>query len=201
MCYSASTSISTFLFVLTISSILWIRNSPSDRAFSLIFLVIASMQFIEYILWTEQPHCTTANKIASASVPFVLILQPLLIALILWQTQAGWASPLFYILLLLGILCVFLTELVQLKTPTECVTPGPNGHLSWKISAFTKQYEIAYYIAMLSLLATAKRTPLAITLIGLYSVPWVYFKIKNPEEWSSLWCHAVNAGAVAALVI
>jgi hypothetical protein len=88
MCYDAKTSLGTFGFVSLIAAYLWIRNGPSDRAIGLVLLVIASMQVAEFIIWTYLGD-TVQNRIASLSIPALLYLQPLLIALILLVFKAG----------------------------------------------------------------------------------------------------------------
>ena len=70
---------------------LWFRNKSSDRAIALIFLVISSMQLVEFVIWTHLGP-TPENKAASALIPILLYTQPLLIALIMWIFKARTGS-------------------------------------------------------------------------------------------------------------
>jgi len=214
MCYSAESSGGTFLFVAFIAFLLMIQGKT---AIALILVVLAFMQVLEYIIWMETPACTTANYVASSLIPLVLSLQPLLLSLILWQFNAGYASPhlyqsLFYVLcgaffcMLVYVLrhkrggCV---GLAQSLGPKGCVGPkgSGSGHLDWGLdSTFFSAFKPSYFAVMAFLILSLRPAVLGISLFSLYSLSWFYYSYWYPTEWPSLWCHSINAGSVVALL-
>ena len=200
MCYSAESSGGTFLFVAFIALILMLRGKT---AIALILVVLAFMQVLEYIIWMETPACTTANYVASSLIPLFLSLQPLLIALILWQFNTGYASPhlyqsLFYVLC--GAFFCMLLYVLRYKRD-GCVGPKGSGHLDWGLdSTFFSAFKPSYFAVMAFLILSLRPAVLGISLFSLYSLSWFYYSYWYPTEWPSLWCNSINAGSVVALL-
>ena len=82
MCYSAEVSLGTFLFVELICICLWVRDRIIYRAFALILNVFVFVQFLEYLIWTNQ-ECNAVNKAVTAILPYYILLQPVLVSIIL----------------------------------------------------------------------------------------------------------------------
>lgn len=200
MCYSAESSGGTFLFVCAVALLLMARGKP---AIALILVVLASMQALEYMIWTQTPACTPANYFASSLIPLLLALQPLCIALILWvSNEAGYASPHIYRALFYGSAAAVVAVLgyMAMNPRPSCVTPT-KGHLNWDLEErFFKAFQVFYYIVMAALVLTIRPAVLGIGLFAAYYVSWLYYRKKYPGTWPSLWCHAINAGAVLALL-
>jgi len=201
MCYSAESSGGTFLFVLVVAAFL--AFGKGKPAIALVLIVLASMQALEYIIWSSTPACTPLNYAASSAIPVVLALQPTLIALVLWVFDAGTASPhlyrgLFYFLCAATAVIAVYT----LRNPrSSCVAPSSAGHLDWGLeSSFFLAFQAAYYPVMSFLMLSLKPWTLGATLFAVYFLSWVYYRIRYPKEWPSLWCHGINAGAAVALV-
>jgi hypothetical protein len=201
MCYGAESSGGTFLFVLCAAAL--IAFGKGQPALALLLVVLASMQLLEWVIWSSTPVCTPLNYLASSAIPVVLALQPTLIALLLWQFDAGYASPhLYRWLFYFG--CVATAALVAhaIRVPrSSCVEPSERGHLNWDLeSSFFTAFQVAYYPAMAFLMLSLKPWALGVTLFAGYFLSWVYYRTRFPGEWPSLWCHGINAGAVVALV-
>ena len=201
MCYSAESSGGTFLFVLCAAAFL--AFGKGQPAVALLLIVLASMQFLEWIIWSSTPVCTPLNYAASSAIPVALALQPTLLALILWQFDAGYASPHLY----RGLFYFWcgLTAVVAVYTVwyprTSCVAPSSKGHLDWGLEpSFSSTFETVYYPAMTFLMLSLKPWTLGVTLYAAYFLSWVYYRVRYPKEWPSLWCHGINAGTVVALV-
>jgi hypothetical protein len=197
MCYSAEVSIGTFLFVEAICIFLWMRNRKIDRPISLILSVIVLMQLFEYLLWTN-PECNDVNKTITAIIPTYLFLQPTAIATIIFFFNAGWGS--LYPLIIVG------TLYIALFTPTpprpQCIQSGECKHLDWNLDTDTHLTSFRlYYASMLYLFATLKNTQFATTSVIFYIGSWFITNQYYNRVWSSVWCHAVNAMSLAAVVL
>lgn len=199
MCYSAESSGGTFLFVCAIALLLLVQGKT---AIALILVVLASMQILEYVIWTQTPACTPANYVASSLIPFILALQPTLIALILWVSKEGGSASqhiyraLFYFS---AIAVVAVLGYMAMYPRPSCVKPE-NGHLNWDLEdRFFTPFQLFYHIVMSVLVLTIRPPLLGIGLFAVYAGSWVYYKLNYPDTWPSLYCHAINAGAVLAL--
>jgi hypothetical protein len=199
MCYDAPTSIGTFAFVSAIALFLWRRNGPSDRAIGLILLVLASMQLLEFVLWTHQDS-GPVNQAATTLIPVVLYSQPLLIALVLWLWKAGLFVEAYKYIFYGLVVCFpfFLAWMPSLFT-NSVTGLGPSGHLTWPLRQ-DGVFVILYDILMLFLVLTIQKIPVAIALTAGYAGSWLYYRAYYGQEWASLWCHAINLVGVVALI-
>lgn len=193
MCHDAKTSIGTFLFVGGISLFLWFRNQKIDRAIALIFLVISSMQLLEFIIWTHLGP-TPENNAASALIPILLYTQPLLIALIIWIFKAGYFTNSYLVYGLLALFPIFLWNL-----STSYTTVSLKGHLEWN-HKYPSIFLTIYYSSMAYLFLTLKNSLMGFSLFVAYIGSWLYYKHYYNRDWSSMWCHAVNGAALVALL-
>jgi len=201
MCYSAESSGGTFLFVAVLAAFLYTRGKI---ALALVLLVLAVMQLAEYVIWNATPACTNANYIASSSIPVILALQPTLLALILWwYPTASYAPP----SLLFGLVCLLAGATVgvllyTLRNPRRsCVAPSQTGHLNWEIDpSLMNLLQPPYYAAMAFLTLSLSPSTVGIPLYLTYFLSWLYYRIRFPEEWPSLWCHGINGAAVVAVL-
>ena len=206
MCYSAEVSLGTFLFVTAICGYLWYRNRKVDRAVALILFVIGFMQFLEYILWTNQ-ECNDINKFITKIIPLYLFLQPVVITLIVWQMKAGHGT--LYLPLLMGY-SLFLPYILTQITPTKpCIHKGNCEHLNWNLklslrddTPIMRKLSILFY----QLLMFYSALTLNNKYLGMFfALSWassnIITELMYKEVWASVWCHVVNANAIVALVI
>jgi len=198
MCYDAPTSIGTFAFVSAITLFLWRRNGPSDRAIGLILLLLAAMQLLEVVIWTHQDS-GPVNQAATTLIPLVLYSQPLLVALVLWLWKAGWFVE-AYKYIFYGLLACFPFFLAWMPSLFTRSTTGlgPTGHLAWPLHRDSILVTI-YNILMLFLVLTIQKIPVAIALTVGYIGSRFYYSTYYKQEWTSLWCHAINLVGVVAL--
>jgi hypothetical protein len=202
MCYSAESSGGTFLFVLLAAA--FIAFGKGQPAIALILIVLASMQLLEWVIWSSTPVCTPLNYLASSAIPVVLALHPTLIALILWRYEAGYASPHLYLglfgLLSVATLGVLLYGVVNPRP--SCVVTSEKGHLNWGLDqGLDDIIRPIYLVVMAFLTLSMKPWTLGVTLFTGYLLSGVYYRIRYPGEWPSLWCHGINAGAVVAAIL
>jgi len=200
MCYDASTSLGTVAFVSAISFFLWRRNGPSDRPIGLILMILVLMQLLEFVIWTHLgPNGTAANQVATTLIPVLLYCQPLLIALVLWLWKAGWFVEVYQLLVYGLLVCIppFLWMLPHiLLAPVTGV--GPLGHLAWPLS-YEPFLFIIYHILMVFLLLTLRKDIVKFALVAGYTGSFLYYRSYG-QEWSSMWCHAINLVGVVALL-
>jgi len=160
MCYSAESSLytSTVSFV----AIVYLLSSgiPHFQWLGITLIGWCSMQFAEYLLWSENPRkgCTETNKIITATfVPASLALQPLAPAfgalfvypletlrpyLILWTLLVGAETLLYY------------SQYHDPKQP--CTVVNKEGHLDWsRAKEYTEDTSKAYFYIVWLVLITA----------------------------------------------
>ena len=63
MCFNKDISLSTFILALGISFLFIIRNRPNDILIGIFNLTIASMQLVEYFIWTNMNNDEKINFI------------------------------------------------------------------------------------------------------------------------------------------
>jgi hypothetical protein len=210
MCYSAEVSLGTFSAVTLISIYLWMRNNKIDRAVGLILFFIGFMQLLEYILWVNQ-KCNLTNKIVSAIIPAYLFFQPAGLALIIWQMNAGWGT-LYPFIVGISILIGIPNLINYYKTSSRelCIKKGECNHLDWKLdnNLFDKRNTffnfiliVSYYFFLFYTVGTLKNTTLSAIFVTLWATSWIITNKLYKEVWSSIWCHSVNAAALAALFV
>jgi hypothetical protein len=201
MCYSAESSGGTFLFVCAVALLLLTQGKT---AIALILVVLASMQVVEYVIWTQTPACTPANYVASSLIPLLLALQPTLVALILWVSkEASFASPHIYRALFYCSAAAVVAVLgyMAMYPRPSCVTPV-KGNLHWDLEdRFFTPFQVFYYVVMSVLVLTIRPPLLGIGLFAVYAGSCVYYKLNHPGTWPSLWCHGINAASVLALFV
>lgn len=81
MCWNATSSLTSFIIGYITCLILFIRNKPYDRFYSLFFIYILSIQFFEYLMWIDQ-DCKNLNNISNQILTPVLLLQPSVLAML-----------------------------------------------------------------------------------------------------------------------
>jgi hypothetical protein len=184
------------------------RNNKIDRAVALILFILGSMQFFEYILWINQ-DCNLTNKIVSMMIPVYLYFQPAAFALVAWQMKAGWGTLYPFIIgvtLLTGI--PYFAYYYNNKVP--CIKKGECNHLDWnlKINLFDKKNTyielfgiLFYYFSLFYVGGTLKNTTLSAIFVILLASSWIITNKLYNEVWASVWCHSVNATALAALFV
>uniref|UniRef100_A0A6C0BBJ0 Uncharacterized protein n=1 Tax=viral metagenome TaxID=1070528 RepID=A0A6C0BBJ0_9ZZZZ len=208
MCYSAEVSLGTFSAVTLICIYLWIRNNKIDRAVALILLFSVLMQLFEYILWLNQ-ECNLTNKIVSAMIPTYLFFQPMILALIVWQMNAGWGN-LYPLIVYLSILIGIPYFIYYYKTSSRelCIKKGEHNHLDWNLdnnlfnnTPFNTILLLSYYFIVFYTIGTLKNRTLSAIFVILWGTSLVITNKLYNRVWGSLWCQSGNAAALFALFV
>ena len=210
MCYSAEVSLGTFSAVTLISIYLWMRNNKIDRAVALILLFSVLMQLFEYILWVNQ-ECNLTNKIVSAIIPGYLFFQPTVLALIVWQMNAGWGT-LYPFIVGISILIGIPHLIYYYKTSSRelCIKKGEYNNLDWNLdnNLFDKRNTffniillLSYYFMVFYVVGTLKNTTLSAIFVTLWGTSLLITNRLYNRVWTSIWCHSGNAAALFSLFV
>ena len=202
MCYNANISLMTFIFVSTICIVLWYCNKGTDRPIALILFVIVLMQLVEYGIW-KHLDCSFINKFLSSLIPILLFLQPILINIIAWWFNTGWASGYLPIALAFSLYLPYKIYSAW-RSYGKCVNVGEGGHLEWVSvpdqSTFGIIERYIYYVALAYPIATLKNVPFAILFTGFSFASLIQTGLISQKTWPSIWCHFVNFLSVFALI-
>jgi hypothetical protein len=202
MCYSSKISLMTFIFVSIICVFLWYSNKGTDRPIALILFVVVLMQLVEYGIW-EHLECGSINKSLSSFIPILLFLQPILVNLIVWWFNAGWATGYFPIAFVFSLFLPYKIYTAWLNYG-DCVRVGEGGHLEWVSvpdqSTLGMIERCIYYMALAYPIATLKNIPFAILFILFSFLSLIKTGQTNQKTWPTIWCHFVNFLSVFALI-
>jgi hypothetical protein len=183
---------------------MWMRNRPADRGLAILFVAIALMQLVEFVLWLVVDKCDDANRTAAMLVPLALGIQPLIATWAAWQYKLGWLGGYKqFFFLLVALTPITLWDTFRHRTD-DCVVLE-NGHLAWPPYTYNKRFDswilsFFYWIGLLYVITTLKNVPLAILLTAAYS--WTYYKSHLAgNAWPSVYCHSVNALVVLAILL
>jgi hypothetical protein len=204
MCYSPEVSIGTFAFVGAVCMFLWHRGKPIDKALTWILLGIASMQLIEFGLWTNL-DCGLPNKIFSGLIPVVLWLQPLVIFISIWYYKVGWLRVYGWLIVIyVALLPWLLTKYVSNTTLGQCTKVGTCGFLQWPFineGDTSAYFQYLYHTSMILGLGTLKSTAFSVFYVISSALSYQFTKKYYSDSWSSVWCHFVNLLAVGAVFL
>jgi hypothetical protein len=157
MCWSWQASIVGFVLGAGLSVALIMRNEPWDRYWGFLFLFIIFMQFLEFLIWLDQPtsgkDCSTGryggkvNNVASQVGAIQNFLQPtvgiLLTVLLVPKndtiTKSQRANILLLVVSITSVLVWIMTkQLYKTRLCTipcdgdKCLTWGKPRHLKWQ---------------------------------------------------------------------
>lgn len=193
MCYSAESSLSTFLVGSTSSLyLLLFSNSPIYKHAGLFFISVAFIQLLEYLMWTDQ-KCGIINDTASRLIVPVLSLQPIAIFLggYIFNTTVLDKNTLYYILLLLTI---GLSHALYKKFSDKrsyCSKPNIDGALAWAYMEehnFKNIFTMLYYIIFLIAPFMLKDKVKGMIILAAGLTTYLYSRFSVTSSHNSRWC-------------
>jgi len=137
MCITKEISLGAFILCSMTCVYLYKRNLPNDKWISIMFGYFGSMQFLEYLMWTDQ-SCTGLNQLATDIGFWHTILQPMISIVVAYYLTDGNIPVWMYAVLALYLL-TSLPLIINSKKTNQCslpCKPGGNG-LSWKYTNTT----------------------------------------------------------------
>ena len=131
MCISEGVSLATFTLCTACCAYLYVRNKGNDRWIALLFVYLGGMQFLEYLMWTDQ-KCTGLNQWSTNAGFIHNILQPV-VSLAVAYYFLGELPWYVYAIFALYIF-TSLPKILASKKPNQCSRPCNKGSvgLSWE---------------------------------------------------------------------
>jgi hypothetical protein len=202
MCYSAESSLGTFLFVFIISCYLWIKGGIINKSIAIILFFISLMQIVELFIWLNL-ECSNTNKFISLFIPILLYLQPVIVICTILYFNSGILPPTFYkiILGIWGICFPFFINWMK-NDFNKCTKVGSSGHLEWPYANSPNQIVQSLYNLILVIgIGTLNTKWYGIFYIILSSLSYNHIREIYGHSWGSIWCNFVNFLAFGALFI
>lgn len=178
MCWSASVSLSTWIF----GNLAYLWGLSRGKDLGLFYLWYTQMQLLEYFMWKDQA-CKGSNQLAAKLGYINILLQPLL------SIYTYYPNKWLYL--------AYMLLLTMIRFPTDfCTRPHPKHcHLSWDWMPF-KNIPMAFWFILQFLppFLTNKNHFLAGMLAVLYSFNNVRGSV------GSLWCWLVVFYGIVAFI-
>ena len=195
MCFSAKTSLITFLLG-TIFSILLIKyGNPSYKSdnyvFGIMLLFISAIQLMDFTFWMDLKNTMGLNKLATIIGPLLNVGQPTIMYIIkllyfkpnvLSATNFNWQVMVInalYALYLLYMYFRFITTEKQLTTSTS------NGHLDWPWLKYTTSYYNLIFAVNIFYLTNFNYS------LGIFIITYFFLYLSYkwfPYSMGELWC-------------
>lgn len=156
MCWNSTSSLTSFIIGYIICLILYIRNKPYDRFYSLFLIYVLSIQFFEYLMWKDQ-DCNNLNNISNQILTPVILLQPLVLS-ILSLFFIKFNNTTKNILIITSVISLIITIIsyftMKPYTKNLCSKPYNDGcnSLIWEGLETNKEINIANYFGLLSII-------------------------------------------------
>jgi hypothetical protein len=196
MCFSAKTSLITFLMGTTFS-ILLIKYGNStyksdNRVFGIMLLFISAIQLMDFTFWMDLKNTMGLNKLATIIGPLLNVGQPTILYIIkllyftpnvLSASNFNWQVMVlnaFYVLYLLSMYFRFITTETRLTTSTS------HGHLDWPWLKYANPYFYLILFAVNIFYLTDFKYSLGMFIITYF---FLYLSYKwFPYNMGELWC-------------
>jgi hypothetical protein len=192
MCYSAESSLNSFI-IGTIASI-YLLNTKSDvnKHIGVVFITVCLMQFLEYLMWIDQ-KCGSLNNFASKMVTIVLLSQTLAIVLggYLFNTVIVSKTILYYIsIFIIALIVANLYNNFVYDKRKWCSKKNKYNNLEWdKYDEIWYIIKIIYCLIVLGypfLLSIEKWKGILVAFTGFITL--LYTKMTLSPS-GSRWCY------------
>jgi hypothetical protein len=151
MCVSKEVSLGAFILCTIMCLYLFKRNKPNDRWVALFFIYIGCMQYLEYLMWSDQ-ECSGKNQKATEIAFYHNVLQPV-VSLIVALYFTNGKLPIYVYIIFILYLLTSLPKIYEKKYPNQCSKPcsKENDGLSWEYTE-TKNATYVWGVFCLALL-------------------------------------------------
>jgi hypothetical protein len=195
MCFSAKTSLITFLLGTTFSILLIKYGNPTYKSdnyvFGIMLLFISAIQLMDFTFWMDLKNTMGLNKLATIIGPLLNVGQPTIFYIIkllyfkpdvLSATNFNWQVMVInalYALYLLYMYFRFITTEKQLITTTS------NGHLDWPWLKYTTSYYNLIFAINIFYLTDFNYS------LGMFIITYFFLYLSYkwfPYSIGELWC-------------
>jgi hypothetical protein len=196
MCFSAKTSLITFLLGTTFSILLIKYGNPTyksdNRVFGIMLLFISAIQLMDFTFWMDLKNTMGLNKLATIIGPLLNVGQPTILYIIkllyftpnvLSAVNFNWqvmVLNVLYALYLLSMYFRFITTEKQLTTSTS------HGHLDWPWLKYANPYYYLILFAVNIFYLTDFKYSLCMFIITYFFLYLSYMWF--PYNIGELWC-------------
>ncbi len=205
MCWNPTISLNTFIFALSAIVIGQIAKTHT-LDWSLFYMSIASMQLLEYFMWTYASvhnngvDATDLNSALSVVGLLIIFLQPVAAGFLIKHRQRRAAYFAMY--------AVWVAAYLALSMPSTSFTTtvAPNGHLQWNWLAPGSAWLIATWVAFIVTaicLSDHGHSTLFLAAIVAFNIAFVagsYVMHRKSNAWGSVYCSFINVMFVVVLV-
>lgn len=192
MCYSAESSIISFLIGGSVSIYLLNSKNNTNKHVGLFFLTVSLIQLLEFMMWVDQ-DCGLLNDIASRSILLVLSSQiyGIFLGAYLYKTTIIPENILKILLLPITIIFLYLGLKNYFNTKNNwCTRPNEDRSLQWANMKNEKHiYTYLYYgvFILAPFLMKELWKGLLIFILGLIS--FLFTRYENSITSNSRWCY------------
>ena len=194
MCYSAHSSISNYVYVAVISSILCYYGNSYDKHVALFFFVVIQMQMAEFFMHLDQ-KCGWVNKMATISAFVILFIQPIS-AYVLGHMLDTITMPDEFQYIYISYAFYGLIQLVvYLKNNNRICSRIKKGNLIW---GFGPRRDIngiintVLYLLLTTLPWLYLDSNVKYLVIAIWLGSWLLHFFMYPQHWGSMWCFFVS---------
>lgn len=192
MCYSAESSIISFLIGGGISIYLLGSKNNTNKHIGLFFLCVSMIQFLEFMMWIDQ-DCGLLNNIASRSVIFVLGSQIYSIFLGAYLYKTTIIPEKILKILLIPITIIFLYFGLKNYFDTKnnwCTKPNEDKSLQWaNVNQENMYFTYVYYAVFLLAPFLIKELWKGLLIFILGIISFNLTRYKNGNTSNSRWCY------------
>ncbi len=191
MCYSAESSLLSFLVGSTGSIYLLNSNNNTNKHIGLFLLSVSIIQFLEFLMWIDQ-KCGILNSIASRSIILVLSLQLYVIFLggYLYDTLIIPKKILKILLIPLTLGFIYMSSYNYFDKRKWCSKPNKDRSLLWAnrkdISIF---YTYIYYALFLIMPFLVKELWKGLLIFTFGIISFLLTRYKTEGTSNSRWCY------------
>lgn len=189
MCWNDKVSLSTFVLAVA-GIVIGYINDLHDVRWSVFYLVVASMQLLEFFVWRHL-NDVVLNRWLSMLGLLILFMQPLSAGLLI-RERSYIVHAAFYVCCILWILA-YLSSSWPIKWST---TVAPNGHLSWNWLRLDIWLAISWTAIVLTAIFLSdipRRNKVLVAMFVLCTIAISYrYGKKEARTWGSVYCSFIN---------
>lgn len=204
MCYNKESSISVFIYSIVLSVYMWKRNYPNDRFMALLSIVVAGIQLVEFLLWSNL-NCNRINHYSTIASHILIMLQSIVIfaCSYYYDNTTIPRDILLGLLVISAISLIYNTYKILKYNKNYCTKLAKNGHLNWNGTyGWSRLHRLSYFLPMIAFLFMKDkvygRSIFSLIAISLFMT---MTKLGYNSKWESLWCLVGNSLPLYSIIL
>ncbi len=191
MCYSAESSLISFIVGATGSLYLINSENNTNKHIGLFLLVVTMVQLLEFLMWIDQ-DCGILNDIASRSILLILSAQVYIIFLGAYLYDTFIIDKKILKILLIPLTIAFLyngSYSYFSNKKNWCSKPNEDKSLQWANSKSHMIWSYVYYTAFIISPLLLKEIWKGLLILILGVISYIFTRYKNGYSSNSRWCY------------